>query len=89
MLEARLLKLEKANAGLSDGGGMGDGLKRLEGLTERERGERRAQAGRIENRVTNLRDEQAVLQNEHLGLNTRLNDLAKKMHQVSRAQNQG
>ncbi|THY67811.1 hypothetical protein D6C97_00565 [Aureobasidium pullulans] len=89
MLEARLLKLEKANAGLSDGGGMGDGLKRLEGLTERERGERRAQAGRIENRVTNLRDEQAVLQNEHLGLNTRLNDLAKRMHQVSRAQNQG
>ena len=89
MLEARLLKLEKANAGLSDGGGMGDGLKRLEGLTERKRGERRAQAGRIENRVTNLRDEQAVLQNEHLGLNTRLNDLAKKMHQVSRAQNQG
>ncbi|THX16140.1 hypothetical protein D6D13_01558 [Aureobasidium pullulans] len=81
MLEARLLKLEKANAGLSDGGGMGDGLKRLEGLTERERGERRAQAGRIENRVTNVRDEQAVLQNEHLGLNTRLNDLAKKMHQ--------
>ncbi|THZ82144.1 hypothetical protein D6C84_06001 [Aureobasidium pullulans] len=89
MLEARLLKLEKANAGLSDDGGMGDGLKRLEGLTERERAERRAQAGRIENRVTNLRDEQAVLQNEHLGLNTRLNDLAKKMHQVSRAQNQG
>ncbi|THW79013.1 hypothetical protein D6D19_01502 [Aureobasidium pullulans] len=81
MLEARLLKLEKANAGLSDDGGMGDGLKRLEGLTERERAERRAQAGRIENRVTNLRDEQAVLQNEHLGLNTRLNDLAKKMHQ--------
>ncbi|THZ16639.1 hypothetical protein D6C91_06263 [Aureobasidium pullulans] len=81
MLEARLLKLEKANAGLSDGGGMGDGLKRLENLTERERGERRAQAGRIENRVTNLRDEQAVLQNEHLGLNTRLNDLAKKMRQ--------
>ncbi|THY15764.1 hypothetical protein D6D01_07842 [Aureobasidium pullulans] len=89
MLEARLLKLEKADAGLSDGDGMGDGLKRLEGLTERERGERRAQAGRIENRVTNLRDEQAVLQNEHIGLNTRLNDLAKKMQQVSRAQTQG
>lgn len=72
-LESRILKLERANAGPSSG--VGEQTRRLEGLMEGERRERRAQVDNLQKHIKRLANDVAVLQSENEGLKERLNKL--------------
>lgn len=81
-LESRILKLESANAGL-DESGVREPIRRLEGLMERERRERRAQVENLQKITKRHRKDVAVLQSENEGLRERLNKLTGQIRNLT------
>lgn len=81
-LESRILKLESADAGLDDSG-VKEPIKRLEGLMERERRERRARVENLEKNIKRQRNDVAVLQSENEGLRERLNKLTGQIRNLT------
>jgi len=81
-LKSRILKLEKVNAGLGDSG-VKEQIRRLEGLMEGERRERRTQVDKLQKNIKRVANDVAVLQSENEGLRERLNKLTGQVRNLT------
>jgi len=81
-LKSRVSKLEKVNAGQGDSG-VKEQIRRLEGLMEGERRERRTQLDKLQKNIKRVANDVAVVQSENEGLRERLNKLTGQVRNLT------